>query len=68
MEESKGSVAKRTIVRANKAQTVILKGAFTQSNVLSPEELKALSEKTGLYVFPLFVAQARLMLGDLFYF
>jgi hypothetical protein len=41
-----------TVRRANKAQTVILQDAFTQSNVASPEELKALSEKTGLYVFP----------------
>ena len=43
---------KRVVVRANKAQTVILQDAFTRSNAASPEELKTLSEKTGLYVFP----------------
>ena len=48
----KGRSAKRAAVRANKAQTMILQDAFTQSNVASPEELKTLSEKTGLYVFP----------------
>ena len=54
MEGSKSKVknAKRVAVRANKAQTVILQDAFTRSNVTSPEELKTLSEKTGLYVFP----------------
>ena len=52
--KSKGQRAKRVVtVRANKAQTVILQDAFTQSNIASPEELKTLSEKTGLYVlFP----------------
>jgi hypothetical protein len=54
MEESKskGGSLKKAFVRANKAQTVILQDAFTQSNVVSPEELQTLSEKTGLYVFP----------------
>ena len=50
---SKGQKAKRVVtVRANKAQTVILQDAFTRSNTASPEELKTLSEKTGLCVFP----------------
>ena len=55
MEGSKDRSAKRTI-RATKAQTVILQDAFTQSNIASPEELKTLSEKTGLYVFLFFFA------------
>jgi hypothetical protein len=42
---------KRTTVRANHTQTVMLRDAFTQSNTISPEDLKALSEKTNLYVF-----------------
>lgn len=51
--KSKGRRAKGVVVRrANKAQTVILQDAFTQSNIASPEQLKTLSEKTGLYVFP----------------
>ena len=48
---SKGKIVKRVVLRANKAQTVILLDAFTRSNAASPEELKMLSEKTGLYVF-----------------
>lgn len=47
----KGRSAKRAAVRANKAQTMILQDAFTQSNIASPEVLKTLREKTGLYVF-----------------
>ena len=50
--KSKGRSVKRVAVRANKAQTLILQDAFTRSNVASPEDLKTLSEKTGLYVFP----------------
>jgi len=46
------SKGRRVAIRANKVQTVILQDAFTRSNVASPEELKTLSEKTGLYVFP----------------
>ena len=42
---------KRTTVRANHAQTVMLRDAFTQSNTISPDDLKTLSEKTNLYVF-----------------
>ena len=52
--KSKGKSVKRVAVRANKAQTVILQDAFTRSNAASPEELKTLSEKTGLYVFSLY--------------
>jgi hypothetical protein len=51
MENSKGWSGKRITVRASKAQTVILQEAFTRSNIASPEELKTLNEKTGLYVF-----------------
>lgn len=49
--KSKGRSIKRVAVRANNAQTVILQDAFTRSKAASPEELKTLSEKTGLYVF-----------------
>lgn len=63
--ESKGRIVKKVVVRANKAQTVILQDAFTRSNAASPEELKTLSEKTGLYVFPFcHLGQA---FDDLFY-
>jgi hypothetical protein len=47
----KGKIVKRVTVRANKAQTVILQDAFARSTAASLEELKTLSEKTGLYVF-----------------
>ena len=48
--KAKGGSVKR-VVRANKAQTVMLQDAFARSNAASSEELKTLSEKTGLYVF-----------------
>ena len=63
----KGRSANRVTIRANKAQTVILQDAFTQSNVASPEKLKTLSEKTGLYVFSfLSIWGKHLILDDLF--
>ena len=65
--KSKGSSAKRVAIRANKAQTVILQDAFTQSNIASPEVLKTLREKTGLYVFFFVIWRRDLMLDDLFY-
>ena len=54
-------------VRANKAQAMILRDAFTRSNIASPEELRTLSEKTGLYVFPFVIQGSHLMLDGLFY-
>ena len=51
--KSKGKGVKRVAIRANRVQTVMLQDAFTRSNAASLEELKTLSEKTGLYVFPL---------------
>lgn len=41
--------AKPMIVRANALQTKALKSAFAKSNVAAPDDLKVLSERTGLY-------------------
>jgi hypothetical protein len=62
MEESKGR--RRMTLRATKAQTMILQDSFMRSDIASPEELKTLNEKTGLYVF-LFCHPGWLTLDDL---